>query len=216
MSALFRGESLQVSPAEFPQPEIDLPAAPGEPEQTAVFAGGCFWCVEAVFQRLAGVNQVTNGYAGGSAASADYKSVCGGDTGHAEAIEVRYDPRRITYGQLLRIYFAVAHDPTQVDRQGGDVGTQYRSAIFYADDEQRRVAEAYIEQLERAGVFDQPIATTLEPLEEFFEAEAYHQNYAALHPEQPYVAGTAAPKVAKLCRYFPGLLTGLEQRREEP
>ncbi len=215
MSALFRGESLQISPAEFPQPELDLSAAPGETEQVAVFAGGCFWCVEAVFQRLAGVSSVTSGYAGGSAATADYKSVCGGDTGHAEAIEVRYDPRRITYGQLLRIYFAVSHDPTQVNRQGGDVGTQYRSAIFYASEEQRSVAEAYIEQLERAGVFDQPIATTLEPLEEFFEAEAYHQNYAALHPDQPYIAGAAAPKVAKLCRYFPGLLSGLEQRREE-
>jgi peptide-methionine (S)-S-oxide reductase len=212
MSALFRGESLRISPAEFPEPEIDVPVGPGETEQTAVFAGGCFWCVEAVFQLLAGVSAVTSGYAGGSARTADYESVCGGDTGHAEAIEVRFDPRRVTYGQLLRIFFAVAHDPTQLNQQGADVGTQYRSAIFYLDEDQRRVAEAYIEQLERAGVFDGAIATTLEPLEAFHEAEAYHQNYAALHPGQPYIAGTAAPKVAKLCRYFPGLLNGLETR----
>jgi peptide-methionine (S)-S-oxide reductase len=215
MSTLFRGESLRVSPAEFPQPEVDLPAKPGETEQTAVFAGGCFWCVEAVYRELAGVHGVVSGYAGGSAATADYDSVCGGDTGHAEAIEVRFDPHRVTYGQLLRIFFAVAHDPTQLNRQGGDVGTQYRSAIFYAGEEQRRVAEAYVEQLERAGVFDGPIATTLEPLGEFYEAEAYHQNYASLHPGQPYIQAVAAPKVSKLCRYFPGLLTGLERREAE-
>lgn len=213
MSVLFRGESLRVSPDEFPQPELDVALGPDESgEQTAVFAGGCFWCVEAVFERLAGVSAVTSGYAGGSERTADYESVCSGTTGHAEAIEVRFDPRRVTYGQLLRIFFAVAHDPTQVNRQGGDVGSQYRSAIFFADEDQRRVAEAYIEQLERAGVFDGPIATTLEPLEAFYEAEAYHQGYAAQHPGQPYIAGTAAPKVAKLCRYFPGLLSGLEQR----
>ena len=213
MSVLFRGESLRVSPNEFPQPELDVASSSeDESEQIAVFAGGCFWCVEAVFERLAGVSAVTSGYAGGNARNADYEAVSSGTTGHAEAIEVRFDPRRVTYGQLLRIFFAVAHDPTQINRQGGDVGTQYRSAIFFADEDQRRVAEAYIEQLERAGVFDGPIATTLEPLEGFYEAEAYHQGYAALHPGQPYIAGTAAPKVAKLCRYFPGLLAGIEQR----
>ncbi len=212
MTALFGGESLRISPAEFPQPEIDLAAAPGETEQTAVFAGGCFWCVEAIYRQLAGVQSVVSGYAGGSASTADYDSVCGGDTGHAEAIEVRFDPRRVTYGQLLRIFFAVAHDPTQLNRQGADLGTQYRSAIFYAGEEQRRVAGAYIEQLERAGVFNAAIATTLEPLAAFYEAETYHQNYAALHPGQPYIAHNAAPKVAKLCRYFPGLLDELERR----
>lgn len=203
-----RGESLQISPAEIPQPAIDIAARDGETEQVAVFGGGCFWCVEAVFQRLRGVRGVTSGYAGGSEDTADYSSVCGGDTSHVEVIEVRFDPREVSYGQLLRIFFAIAHDPTQVDGQGADVGTQYRSVVFSVDDEQRRVAEAYREQLERAGVFDGPIATAIEPLERFFEAEAYHQNYAALHPDQPYIAHQAAPKVAKLCRYYPGLLAG--------
>jgi peptide-methionine (S)-S-oxide reductase len=208
MASNQRGESLQVSPAEIPQPAVDIPARDGVIEQVAVFGGGCFWCVEAVFQRLQGVNAVTSGYAGGSADTADYQSVCGGDTGHVEVIEVRFDPREIRYGQLLRIFFAIAHDPTQVDGQGADVGSQYRSVVFTVDDEQLRVAEAYREQLERAGVFDGPIATAIEPLERFFEAEAYHQNYAALHPDQPYIAHQAAPKVAKLCRYYPGLLAG--------
>lgn len=202
------GESLQISPAEIPQPAVDIPAREGEAEQVAIFGGGCFWCVEAVFQRLRGVNTVTSGYAGGAADTADYRSVCGGDTGHVEVIEVRFDPRQIRYGQLLRIFFAIAHDPTQVDGQGADVGSQYRSVVFTVDDQQRRVAEAYLEQLERAGVFDGPLATAVEPLDRFYEAEAYHQNYAALHPEQPYIAHQAAPKVAKLCRYYPGLLTG--------
>ena len=161
MSALFRGESLQVSPAEFPQPEVDLPVAPGETEQTAVFAGGCFWCVEAVYRELDGVLSVVSGYSGGTAQTADYQTVCTGRTEHAEVVQITYDPQRLSFGRLLKIFFAVAHDPTQLDRQGNDIGRQYRSAIFYADAGQKAVAEAYIAQLDAAGVFDAPIVTGL-------------------------------------------------------
>jgi peptide-methionine (S)-S-oxide reductase len=187
--------------ATVPAPQIDLP--PGDSsEQTAVLAAGCFWCVEAVFVQLDGVMEVTSGYAGGTAATADYRTVCGGGTNHAEVVRVRFDPRRITFGEILHVFFAVAHDPTQLNRQGADVGRQYRSAIFYADDEQKRVAEAYIAQLDAAGVFDRPIATTLEPLADFFPAEDYHQAYAELNPDQPYVACTVPPKLDKLKKTF--------------
>ncbi|GAP66012.1 methionine sulfoxide reductase A [Mizugakiibacter sediminis] len=196
-----RGASLRIAPDQFPDPVRDLDAR-GAAERSAVLAGGCFWCVEAVFRELDGVLDATSGYAGGRAADADYRTVCGGDTGHAEVVRVRYDPRRLSYGQLLKVFFAVAHDPTQRNRQGNDVGTQYRSAIFYADADERAVAAAYIRQLDAAGVFTAPIATTLEPLEAFYPAEAYHQNYAALHPEQPYIALVSAPKVEKLRTYF--------------
>jgi peptide-methionine (S)-S-oxide reductase len=193
--------SLIISPKDFPDPAFDV--ASREPgEASAVLAGGCFWCVEAVFKRLEGVLSVTSGYAGGTAETADYRTVCSGTTDHAEVIEVRFDPSKTTYGELLKIFFSVAHDPTQLDRQGNDLGRQYRSAVFYADDEQRKVAQAYIEQLDDAGIFDQPIVTTLEPLVEFFEAEEYHQDYADRNPNQPYVAATAAPKVAKLHQNF--------------
>ena len=194
------GIGLRVSPNEVPDPAIDL--SPAEDRGEAVLAGGCFWCTEAVFRRLRGVEEVVPGYAGGAADVANYKAVCSGRTGHAEVIRISYDPKQASYGQLLKVFFAVAHDPTQKDRQGNDVGTQYRSAVFYADEAQRRVAEAYMRQLEAAKVFNGPIATTLEPLEAFFLAESYHHNYAELNPGQGYIQGVSMPKVGKLERYF--------------
>lgn len=191
--------SLTIAPNQLPDPMIDVEASG---EQTAVLAGGCFWCVEAVYKALAGVSHVRSGYAGGTPETADYRAVCSGTTDHAEVIEIQYDSSRTTFGQMLKIFFGVAHDPTQLNAQGADVGTQYRSAIFYADAEQRRVAEAYIEQLEDASVFNAPIVTTLEPLKEFFEAEEDHQNYAERNPNQPYIAYNAAPKVEKLKQNF--------------
>src|SRR5215813_9702727 len=164
---------------DFPDPERDIDATG---EQTLVVAGGCFWCTEAVFKPLDGVLEVTSGYAGGTAGTADYETVCSGTTNHAEALRVRYDPKRISFGQLLKIFFSVAHDPTQLDHQGNDYGRQYRSAIFYADEEQKRIAEAYIRQLNEARVFHDPIVTTLEPLTAFYVAEEYHQDYAARNP----------------------------------
>jgi len=189
-----------VSPEQFPDPAID--AAPASGDATAVLAGGCFWCVEAVYLQLDGVQSVKSGYAGGTAETADYETVCTGRTGHAEAVEIRYDPAKLSYGKLLKVFFSIAHDPTTRDRQGADVGRQYRSAIFYADDEQKRVADVYITQLDSAKVFDHPIVTEVVPLERFYEAEAYHQNYAARNPGQPYIAYTAAPKVKKVRQYY--------------
>jgi peptide-methionine (S)-S-oxide reductase len=195
-----RGRHL--APHEFPDPVIDIAASPGAAPQKAVLAGGCFWCVEAVFKELDGVLDVVSGYSGGSAKTADYDAVCSGRTGHAEVIEVRFDPARVSYGQLLKVFLSVAHDPTQLNRQGADQGTQYRSAIFTTDDEQKRVAEAYIRQLNEAGAYDSPIVTEVSPLEAFYAAEAYHQDYAAKHPMQPYIRGVAAPKVGKLRKHF--------------
>ena len=189
-----------VSPEQFPDPVVDAARASGE--QVAVLAGGCFWCVEAVYLQLDGVRSVKSGYSGGTAETADYETVCGGRTGHAEAVEIRYDPAKLSFGKLLKVFFSIAHDPTTKDRQGADVGRQYRSAIFYADDEQKRVAEAYIKQLDSAKLFDRPIVTEVVPLERFYEAEAYHQNYAARNPGQPYIAYTAAPKVKKVRQYY--------------
>jgi peptide-methionine (S)-S-oxide reductase len=186
----------------FPDPAIDTPLATAPSRQMAVLAGGCFWCVEAVFKQLAGVESVRSGYAGGTAETANYKTVCSGTTDHAEVIEVIYDASKTTFGQLLKIHFSIAHDPTQLNQQGNDVGMQYRSAIFYADDEQRRIGEAYIRQLNDAHVFNSPIVTALEPLQRFFVAESYHQNYAELNPGQPYIAYVAQPKVEKLRAYF--------------
>lgn len=168
----------------------------------ATLAGGCFWCTEAVFVKLDGVISVVSGYAGGTAETADYKAVCSGTTDHAEVIKVLFDSSRISFGQILKVFFAVAHDPTHLNRQGNDIGRQYRSAVFYADDDQQRVAAAYIQQLKDAKVFEAPIVTTLEPLEQFFEAEDYHQNFAARNPSQPYVAAIAMPKVKKLEKAF--------------
>jgi peptide-methionine (S)-S-oxide reductase len=189
-----------VSPEQFPDPAID--ATPASGDAIAVLAGGCFWCVEAVYLQLDGVHSVKSGYAGGTAETADYETVCSGTTGHAEAVEIRYDPTKLTYGKLLKVFFSIAHDPTTRDRQGPDVGRQYRSVIFYANDEQRRIAEAYITQLDAAKVFDRAIVTEVVPLERFYEAEAYHQNYAARNPGQPYIAATAAPKVKKVRQYY--------------
>jgi peptide-methionine (S)-S-oxide reductase len=201
LSELFGGGN-GVPADQFPDPAIDLPSDPTGTPQSVVLGGGCFWCTEAVFVKLDGVISVVSGYAGGTADTADYKSVCSGATDHAEVIRVRFDSSRITFGQILKVFFAIAHDPTHLNRQGNDIGRQYRSAVFYADDDQRRVAEAYIQQLKDAGVFEAPIVTTLEPLEQFFEAEEYHQNFVARNPAQPYVAAVAMPKVKKLEKAF--------------
>jgi len=202
MSGSVFGGGQRVSPRDFPDPEVDAPLAATPGRALAVLAGGCFWCVEAVYRELDGVLAVVSGYSGGSADSADYRSVCSGQTEHAEVVQIAYDPSRLSFGALLKIFFAVAHDPTQLNRQGNDVGPQYRSAIFHADAEQKRIAEAYIQQLDRARVFSAPIVTRLEPLQDFFEAEDYHQNYAELHPGQPYIQAVALPKVEKLRSYF--------------
>lgn len=180
----------------FPDPEKDIP--PEESADVAVLAGGCFWCVEAVYRELDGVLDVTSGYAGGTADTADYRSVSTGRTGHAEAVQLRFDPHRISYGQLLKIFFSVAHDPTQRNRQGNDTGPQYRSALFPVDEAQQAIARAYIAQLERAGVFREAIATTLEAGQHFHPAEAYHQDYAQRNPDQPYIRLVSRPKVEKL------------------
>jgi len=202
MSSLFGGTGLRVSPRDVPAAVVDEPRSATPGRKLAVLAGGCFWCVEAVYREVDGVLDVVNGYSGGSAETADYKTVCTGRTEHAEVVQIAYDPSRTSFGALLKIFFAVAHDPTQLNRQGNDLGTQYRSAIFYANDEQQRIARAYIEQLDAAQVYGAPIVTRLEKLDDFFEAEAYHQNYAALHPNEGYIAGVALPKVDKLRRYF--------------
>lgn len=189
----------------FPAPPHDLEPG-GEERQTAVLAGGCFWCVEAVFLTLNGVHRVTSGYSGGDAQTANYDAVCTGQTGHAEAVAIEYDPSVISYGELLRVFFSVAHDPTQLDRQGNDRGPQYRSAIFYETPEQRRVAEDYIRRIDEAGVFPDPVVTTLEPLTEFYAAEEYHQNFAGKHPRQPYIMAVAEPKLKKVREAYPDRL----------
>lgn len=194
------GLGLAVAPDQVPDPVSDIPA--NEDRGELVLGGGCFWCTEAVFTRLDGVTGVAPGYAGGAAEAANYKAVCSGSTGHAEVIRVSYDPARISFGQLLKVFFAVAHDPTQKDRQGNDVGSQYRSAIFPLDQTQRRVATDYMRQLTDAGTFKSPLATTIEPLEAFFLAESYHHNYAALNPGQGYIQFVSMPKVGKLEHYF--------------
>lgn len=194
----------RVSPEEFPDPAVDTPLSGAGVEGRAVLAGGCFWCVEAVYKNLDGVTSVTSGYAGGSAETADYQTVSSGATDHAESVEVRYDPSRLSYGQILKVFFSIAHDPTQRDRQGPDAGRQYRSAIFYLDPEQKRVADAYIEQLQTSRVFDGPIVTEVTPLQAFYEAESYHQDYAARNPLNPYIVFHAQPKVKKLRSYTAG------------
>lgn len=188
----------------FPAPAQDVRAAKGK--RTAVFAGGCFWCTEAVFEPLAGVEKVVSGYAGGDAASATYKKVSEGVTGHAEAIEITYDPAKISYGTLLKVFFSVAHDPTQLDRQGPDWGKQYRSAIFTSDPEEKKVAAAYIAQLDAAKAFPKPIVTQLSPLDKFYPAEAYHQDFVQHNPNHGYVVVNALPKVEKLKKLYPELL----------
>jgi peptide-methionine (S)-S-oxide reductase len=186
----------------IPAPALSVPADTA-PTRTVVFAGGCFWGVQGVFQHTQGVLKAVSGYAGGRQETARYMLVGSGMTGHAEAVEVTYDPRRISYAQLLQIYFSVVHDPTQLDRQGPDVGTQYRSAIFYADAAQQQQAQAYIAQLDAAKVFKSRIATRLEPAKGFYPAEDYHQDYATLHPESGYIATFDLPKIANLKKLFP-------------
>lgn len=187
----------------FPDPIADIPSASGK--QTAVLAGGCFWGVQAVFQHVEGVISATSGYAGGSAITAKYPVVSSGATNHAESVRVIYDPAKVSYGQLLKIFFSVAHDPTQLDRQGPDRGPQYRSAIFYENDAQRRVAQDYVDQLERAKTYPQPIVTRLAPLQAFYPAEAYHQDYMRRHPDDPYIVINDRPKVEMLKARFPSL-----------
>ncbi|HEV2388024.1 MAG TPA: peptide-methionine (S)-S-oxide reductase MsrA [Candidatus Acidoferrales bacterium] len=189
----------------IPPAKLDAPRAVATGRETAVFAGGCFWGTQAVFERVRGVLKTAAGYAGGSAATATYDQVITETTGHAESVEVVYDPSRITYGQLLRIFFSVAHDPTELNRQGPDVGTSYRSAIFYTSDEQRRVAAAYIAQLDAAKVFPKRIVTEVTPLKGFYPAEAYHQDYALKNPSNPYIQICDLPKIRALQRQFPEL-----------
>jgi peptide-methionine (S)-S-oxide reductase len=189
-------------PVSVPSPAMDATPATSKTPQTAVIAGGCFWGIQAVFQHVKGVISATSGYSGGVAKTAEYELVSTGDTGHAESVKIIYDPSQITYGQLLRIFFSVAHDPTELNRQGPDTGSQYRSSIVYSN------AEAYIAQLEQAKVFPRPIVTQIVPLKAFYPAESYHQNYAQLHPDNPYIVYNDAPKVANLRHQFPDLYTG--------
>lgn len=196
--------SLKIDPWSFPDPEPGIDAA--DAGRTVVLAGGCFWCTEAVYRQLDGVRSVRPGYAGGTAATANYDDVCTGSTGHAEAIEIEFDPSRVSLGQILKIFFSIAHDPTQLNRQGADVGPQYRSAVFFANEAQRQVAERYIAQIDAARVFDAPVVTTLEPLDRFYEAETYHHDYAARNPWQPYIRAVATPKVEKLRKTHADLL----------
>lgn len=173
--------------------------------QTAVFAGGCFWGVQSVFQRVKGVKQTMVGYSGGAAATANYRAVCSDTTGHAEAIEVVFDPAEVSYGTLLRVFFSVVHDPTQLNRQGADIGTSYRSGIFYTSEQQREAAQAYVRQLDAAGVFAKPIVTQIVPLKEFYAGEEYHQDYAVKNPTNPYIQVCDIPKIASLQQQFPAL-----------
>lgn len=196
-----------------PAPATDDPLAPTPTTAKAVFAGGCFWGTQGVFERLKGVVDTTVGYSGGSAATATYDQVTTETTGHAESVEVVYDPSRITYGTLLRIFFSVAHDPTQLNRQGPDVGTSYRSAIFYENDDQKRIAEAYIAQLDQAHVFARPIVTQVTPLKGFYRAEDYHQDYALHNPDNPYILVCDRPKIEALKKQFPDLFVDYKGKK---
>ena len=193
------GVCLMLSMAALPN-AIAAPA-----EQTAVFAGGCFWGVDAVFKHVKGVSDVVSGYAGGSAATAHYDQVSNGDTGHAESVRVRFNPSQVSYRQLLQVFFSVAHNPTQLNRQGPDVGSQYRSVIFYTGAEQQKIAQDYIRQLAAARIFPAPIVTQVVPLQQFYPAEEHHQNYLALHPYEPYIIFNDKPKVEQLRKQFPAL-----------
>ncbi len=197
-------------PARTAENATAVPAATLDPpatatSETAVLAGGCFWGVQAVFQHVKGVTQVLSGYSGGAKDTAQYEVVSSGTTGHAESVQIKFDPQQISYGRILQIYFSVAHDPTELNRQGPDVGTQYRSAIFFADEAQQKVAQAYIAQLDKAGTFKKPIVTKLTKLDAFYPAEAYHQDYATLHPDNPYIYYNDTPKVENLKRLFPSV-----------
>ena len=201
--AFSRGASSKV--ASFPDPAVDDPLAATSTPRSVVVAGGCFWGIQAVFQHVKGVVSATSGYAGGTVKNPSYEAVCTGRTGHAESVRVVYDASQVSLGQILKPFFSVAHDPTEVNRQGPDSGTQYRSAIFYADDSQQRIARAYIDQLDAAKIFRRPIATQLVPIDQFYQAEAYHQDYAAKHPYEPYIAINDLPKVEALRKQLPEL-----------
>ena len=195
------GAPLNAAP--LPPPAVDAPKAAAPGLQRAVFAGGCFWGVEAVFRHVRGVQAAVSGYAGGDAKTADYETVSSGATRHAESVQVMFDPSQVSYGELLRIFFSVAHDPTELNRQGPDVGTQYRSAIFYVDEEQKRIAQAYIQQLSAAKAFPRAIVTQVVALPAFYPAEDYHHDYLARHPNQPYIVFNDMPKLAALKEQFP-------------
>jgi peptide-methionine (S)-S-oxide reductase len=195
-------------PIALPDPKLDAPRAAAKADAVAVFAGGCFWGVEAVFEHVKGVKDAVSGYAGGKSGSAQYDTVSTGDTGHAESVKVTYDPAKVSYGQLLKVYFSVAHDPTQLNRQSPDVGPQYRSEIFTTSADQARIAKAYIAQLTAAKVFAAPIVTKVEPLPAFYPAEAHHQDYLRLHPNEPYIVYNDAPKLVHLKQMFPALYKG--------
>jgi peptide-methionine (S)-S-oxide reductase len=204
-AALFGTFSVSAETAKaIPAPTMREAASPAASEKV-VLAGGCFWGVQGVFQHLKGVTQAVSGYAGGTKVDPSYEQVSGGWTGHAESVEVTFDPRVVDFGTILQVYFSVAHNPTELDRQGPDSGTQYRSEIFVADDAQKKVAAAYIAELDRAKVFGAPIVTRVEPLNAFYPAEGYHQNYATLHPDQPYISYNDLPKIENLRRLFPSL-----------
>jgi peptide-methionine (S)-S-oxide reductase len=195
-----------IAASNFPDPVKDIHATGTVPAQTAVLAGGCFWGVEAVFEQLNGVSDVVSGYAGGNQVTAHYTVVSSGITSHAESVKITFDPAKVSYGHLLKVFFAVAHDPTELNRQGPDEGRQYRSSIFYANDEQKGIAEAYIAQLEKAHVFNRPIVTAVVPLDGFYAAEDYHQNFLALHQDYPYIVVNDLPKLRALKAEFPELL----------
>lgn len=204
ISAVFAAIALAACiPALADSPGTQTTASTGI--QTAVFAGGCFWGVDAVFKHVKGVAEVESGYAGGTAATAHYEQVGRGTTGHAESVRIRFNPAQVSYQQLLQVFFSVAHDPTQLNRQGPDVGSQYRSAIFYTDPEQEKLAQAHIRQLTETRTFSAPVVTQVVPLKEFYPAESYHQNYLALHPNQPYIVYNDLPKLEQLRKRFPGL-----------
>lgn len=203
-TAMVACRAATASSTAIPDPALDAPLASAKGEQIAVLAGGCFWGVEAVFEHVKGVTDVRSGYSGGSAATAQYGKVGTGKTGHAESVRITYDPSQISYGQLLRVFFSVAHDPTELNRQGPDTGTQYRSAIFYSTEEQKRIAQAYIDQLNRAKVFARPIVTEVSAYS-FNEAEDYHQDYLVRHPDQPYIVVNDLPKIENLRKQLPGL-----------
>jgi len=189
----------------FPAPSLDAPVAAAKSHQTAVLAGGCFWGTQAVFEQLKGVSKVTSGYAGGHVKSPSYESVSMGVTGHAESVSIVYDPSQITYGQILMVYFSVAHDPTQWNRQGPDTGSQYRSLILFTSEEQKKIAEAYIAQLDAARVYSRPIVTKVEPFQAFYPAESYHQDYLKNNPDNPYIVYNDLPKLENLKKTFPAL-----------
>jgi peptide-methionine (S)-S-oxide reductase len=199
------GAARAEEPHLVPAPAIDVPAAAGSGTQTAVLSGGCFWGVQGVFEHVKGVRQVLAGYSGGKAATADYETVSTGTTGHAESVKILFDPAQISYGRILQVFFSVALDPTMKNAQGPDEGTQYRSEIFYANEDQKRVAQAYVAQLDAAHVYAAPIATRIDPLSGFYPAEAYHQDFLAFHPNYPYIAFNDMPKVEALKTLFPGL-----------